>query len=357
MDSRTVQTRAPGERSFATRVVIVVGIVTLALVLLWFLRQVLDILMLGFAALLIATLVRSAVDGLKRFLPLSERIAFALVLLASLGILAGVLWWVVPRLLEQISILVESFPSSLDALQAQVRQLQWGDTLLEQMPNPGELLPNRVSLFSRLTGFASTGFSFLTTLTLVVAVGFYMAAQPDLYRRGLLGLVPPRHRAHIADVMDEIGEMLKQWVRGRGLAMLLDGVITALGLWLLGMPLVLVLTLIEVVMLLVPFVGTLLGAIPAVLVAWATFGTTKAIQVALLYLVIELLETYVVTPLVQHHVVELLPAIVILAAVMLGVVVGPLGVVLATPLVAVGKVLVNRLYVEDVLGAEAAETS
>jgi predicted PurR-regulated permease PerM len=126
------------------------------------------------------------------------------------------------------------------------------------------------------------------------------------------------------------------------------GVATTAGLWLLGVPFALALGVVAFVLDFVPYIGPILSAVPAILVAM-TLGPMEALYVGLLYFGVQSLESYLLTPLVQQRAVQLPPALTILSQVLLGLLLGGFGLALATPLTAVGVVLVRELYVEDVL--------
>jgi predicted PurR-regulated permease PerM len=128
-------------------------------------------------------------------------------------------------------------------------------------------------------------------------------------------------------------------------------VLTGLGLWLVGIPLAWTLGLIAGLLDFVPNIGPLIGFLPAFLLAMA-MGPTKALWVAVVYVLVQTIEGYLVTPLVQKRAVDLPPALTITGQLLMGVLAGPLGVLLATPLLAVGMVLVKILYVEETLGDE-----
>ena len=126
------------------------------------------------------------------------------------------------------------------------------------------------------------------------------------------------------------------------------GILTGLGLWLLGIPLALTLALLAAVLTFVPYVGAFLSAIPALLLGIVQ-GPVTALYVGLLYIAVQFVEGYLITPLVQQETVSLPPALTIGSLVLFGALFGPMGIMLGTPLAAVGIVLVRMAYVEDVL--------
>lgn len=167
--------------------------------------------------------------------------------------------------------------------------------------------------------------------------------------RGLLKLIPLGYRPRAAEVLDESGSTLRAWLLAKLLEMLLIGVLTTLGLWLLGIQLALVLGLIAGLLSFIPNIGPVLAVIPALLLASLEGGRT-VLYVAALYLFIQALESYVFTPWMQQRIVSVPPALTIAVQLLFGLLAGTLGLLLATPLAAVGMVLVRMLYVEDLLG-------
>jgi predicted PurR-regulated permease PerM len=203
-------------------------------------------------------------------------------------------------------------------------------------------------MLSGAAGVFSTTLGFLVDVVVVLFVGFYLAVQPDLYKNGFLRLVPHAGRIRTSEVLDEIALTLRWWLLGRTCAMVAIAVTTALGLWLLSVPLALILGILAGVLNFVPNIGPLISAVPALLLS-LTQSPVLAAYVAALYVGIQFVESYLVTPLVQQHTVSMPPALTITAQVFMGVLFGGLGLLLATPLTAALLVAVHRLYVEDVL--------
>jgi predicted PurR-regulated permease PerM len=198
----------------------------------------------------------------------------------------------------------------------------------------------------------STTLGALVNIAVVLFMGVYMAINPGWYRRGVLRLISPPRRARAREILDAIGHTLRWWLFGRAVGMTIVGIMTTLGLWLLGVPFAAGLGVLAGLLDFVPFAGPILAAAPGVLVALSD-GTIQVIYVLLLYFSIQLLEGYVLTPLIELRSVHLPPALTIGAQVLLGVLVGPIGVAVATPLTAVIVVLIEKLYVEDKLEASA----
>jgi predicted PurR-regulated permease PerM len=311
--------------------------VVVALLLLWYAATV---LLLAFAGILLAILLRALSDWLSARVPVSGRWALALVVVTLLGLLALGAWLLGPRLAEQISQLTQRLPESLQQLQQRVEQYGWAQRAVAQAQSwVADMLPSALSMTLGFVGGA----------VIVGAVGLFLAAQPALYLRGLLRLVPGRARPRAREVLGALGQTLRWWLVGRAVAMVAVWGLTAAGLALLGLPLALSLGLLAGLLTVIPYIGLAVSVAPAVLLALME-GPTLALYVVLLYVGVQTVESYFLTPLVQREVVALPPALTILAVVLFGLLFGFLGLLLATPLAAVAMVLAQRLCAEDALG-------
>src|SRR6202034_2229887 len=137
------------------------------------------------------------------------------------------------------------------------------------------------------------------------------AAQPDLYRRGLIWLFPPASHARAAEIVDGIGEALRLWLVGQLAEMVLIGALTMVAMWIIGVPSSLALGLIACIGEFIPYLGPLLAAIPAILVA-LTKSPQAALWTALAFVIIHQIEGQIISPLIQRHMVSIPPAVMLL---------------------------------------------
>jgi predicted PurR-regulated permease PerM len=200
-----------------------------------------------------------------------------------------------------------------------------------------------------MTRIFSTTFGALAGLLVFLLVGLYLAVEPSLYTEGVIRLVPIAKRARAHEIVQALGHTLRWWLLGRGVSMLMVRLFTAVGLWLIGVPLALTFGLLAALLTFVPYLGPILSAIPPALLA-LTQQPQQELYVILLYSGIQGVESYLLMPLVQERTVSLPPALTITAEVVLGILLGVWGIILATPLVAAMLVLVRMLYVEETLG-------
>jgi predicted PurR-regulated permease PerM len=185
-------------------------------------------------------------------------------------------------------------------------------------------------------------------VVVIVFLGLYMAIDPARYREGLLRLFPPRRRPRINEVLIEVGDTLWAWTLGRLAAMALIAIGSTAGLWMIGIPLPVTLGVIAGLLNSVPNLGPLIASIPPLLFGLQQ-GGNAALYVAAFYLALQVIESYLITPLIDQQQVRLPPALTLAAQLLLGMLAGFMGLLLATPLVAAAHVLVRELYVKDML--------
>ncbi|MRX52263.1 AI-2E family transporter [Paracoccus sp. S-4012] len=305
------------------------------------------VLLLTFGGVLLAVLFRHLAVALSRNSPLSTGGALAVVLVGLAAILVLAVVLIGPQFMAQLELLVRSLPAGIERIERALEGRAWGRFLLERVPSNDERPAWNV--FGTITGTVSTIGGVIANAVVLLTVAIFLASDPDLYRRGILHLVPFDKRARVAEVLDTLGMSLWHWLLGQGLAMAAVAVMSGVGLWLIGVPMALSLGLIAGLLDFIPYLGPWLGAAPAVLIALGQ-GPTEAIYTALLFLVIQQLEGNVLMPLIQKRASALPPAFTIVAVIAFGVLFGFMGVLLATPLLLMLIVLVRMLYVEDVLG-------
>lgn len=323
--------------AFARRVLFV-ALVVAAGVVAW---RLIDLFVLMFGAVLVATALRMLASHLERPLRVPPRASVPLAVLLVLAAIGVVIWGVGDPLAEQLRSLVDRVPASIETVLAWLRSHRVGQALLDAWDAARE----DASPWSRLLGFAGLTLGALGSVALMLIAGIYIAIDPELYRRGALSLLPPAQRPPVADALAASGDGLRRWLRGQALSMLFVGTTTTLGLWWLGIPLPLAVGLVAGLLAFIPFVGAIAGGLLAVLLAFME-GPRAAAHVALLCLAIQQVENHIVAPLVQKWAVELPPVLGLVAAIVFGVLFGLMGVFLAAPMMVVAMTLVQKLYVE-----------
>jgi len=309
-----------------------------------------ELVFVGFFAVLVAAFLSIFVDRLERF-NAPRTVAVMTIVVATLGLLLGAWMLTWPTLQQQAAVIREQLPQALTeiAVWIQSRYDMATGELINAEPQFWEQLRARAG--EELAGLVGGALPLLNTvvgavasLLVVIIAGVYLAVEPQLYIDGASRLVPPEHRPRVAETLRAIGASLRRWMLGTVINMIAVGVLTTLGLWLLGVPTALGLGLIAALLEFVPIIGPILSAVPAIAVALIV-SPTQALYVLILYVAVQQIESNVLTPLVMKGAVRLPPALTMLFQAVMFVLFGFLGLLLAVPLLAVVIVAVESLYV------------
>lgn len=319
-------------------------------VLLFLIWQMASSLLIVFAGVLFAALLDAAARALAPIVPLGRPWRLTLVLLLLGALLGFGLAWGAGKLPEQTRLLLNVMDTQLDILREHL--LSYGVDLLG--PEWGRdfaqwLLSNQGRFLSHAHFLLGGASSLLTGALVIVFLGILFAFDPSGNRESLVMLVKPSYRARTRAVMDEMGSVLRLWFVGQLIRIILMTMFVWLALYWIGLPGPFVLGLQAGLSNFIPYLGPIVAAIPVALVAMP-HGVSLLIWAVVVYTIIQSIEGYVIGPLIQRHAVETPPAFTLVAIVLLGGLFGVIGIALAMPLVAVGRVAIIRFYVEDYLG-------
>lgn len=378
--------KSPTTRRDARRIAIAAAVVVAVVILLYVAKLAASVLLMAFAAALLATLLSSLALPIARFTGLGRKssIIAVLFLLVIGGVGLGAL--VVPSFSREIDELAKTLPEQTKRIEGQILQYRWGRLLLDRTSGQedeakkqpvvaddhgevvvatshpttqeGERLTKTVQaaaepLMDGAGLFAAGAVNGVLGVVIVLAAGIYLALEPNLYRHGLLALFPRARRPVIDQTLGAIHYTLHWWLIGQAITMLVIGVLTGVGLWLIGVRLWLTFAILAGLFNFVPNFGPLVSFTPAILFSLADpDGGHKVIWITLLYIVAQTFEGYILTPMVQKKAVDTPPALLILFQVLAGLLLGGLGLMLAAPLLAAIVVAVKMLYVREVIGDE-----
>jgi predicted PurR-regulated permease PerM len=350
MDSTTVDsgTRAghPDRSSFTRRVIIALSLAAL----LYFIWVVKDAFLLLFAGIVMATIFVRLSDFIRRWTGAGRMLALWVVVLLGLGVLTGLGFFLFPKVNAEAARINEALPG----IQQSLQESRFGSMLLDRVKEGGGNL-QWGNLFSQVTGIASGVFNFFTSIFLILFITLFLAANPEWYVNGIIDSFPKRRRKRIREVMEKAGEALWHWLIAQAFAMAIIAVLSTIGLLIVGARFAIVLGLLAGLFQFIPFVGPILWAVPASLLALAQ-GPAMALKVLAVYAAIQALEGNVITPMVQKHEASVPPVIILLSTVTFGVFFGPMGLILATPLTVVCLVFYQMLYRQDALGDNVPST-
>lgn len=311
-------------------------------------------LLLVFAGVLLAVVLDVATEALKKVLPIHRMLRLLFVSITGGLLLSAAFAWGGMRLLGEARSLAEIAWQQLGELDGWLRELGLVDdgdargaenngasTIQNLLPAPEQLFGHAQSTVRMATGvFSNT--------VIIVFLAIFFAASPADYREGFLKLLAVGRRPRVREVLIETGHTLRWWLLGQLVTMALVAVSIGLMLYLVGIPNAILLGLLAGALNFIPFLGPILAAIPVLLAALPE-GSATVILIMSLFILIESVEGYLISPIIQKKAVYLPPAWSLAALVGFGVLFGGLGVALATPLLAVARILTLRLYVEDVL--------
>jgi predicted PurR-regulated permease PerM len=333
----------------AKATLLVIGMWALANAL-WLAR---DVLFITFFALLVASFLSIFVEPLHRR-GISRAISAPLVLLTMFMILGLIFVLAWPTLRAQFGVIQQQLPPAVDGIQDWMdRQIAaiMGSLGATEGEVRRELRTRMTSELGSLVGGAvpllNTAIGALSGLALVVVSGMFIAISPRTYMRGLIVLVPRSRRKRAGEVLPQAGVAMVQWMKGTAIGMVVVGVVSAVGLSLIGVPAAIALGIIAGLLEFIPYIGPALSFVPATVVALAV-SPEMALWVIGLYAVVQGLESNVLMPLLMKQMVKLPPALTLLFQTLMATLFGFLGLVLAVPILASAKILVEELYVEGV---------
>jgi predicted PurR-regulated permease PerM len=330
-----------------------------SIILLRFLQNIVEILLLLFAAITIAEAMRPAVCWMRRY-HIPRWLGVLLIYLLGLGFLTGLTYLMIQPLIEQLTSLITQFPSYMQNLEHLIRS---AEGMLSGLPG-GATLPSSIgglleSLLSFLVSIPRVIITILAGIVIVLVMALFWLAYTDGLRDFFLRLFPPRLRGPGVDILDDMGNRLGGYVRGVLIDMFAVGALATLASWLIGLPYPLLLGVFAGLTEFIPLIGPFIGAFPAVLLGFLISPLTGVLA-ALAYLVIQQLENHTLVPLVMNRVVKLSPLVTLIAVTLGAFLQGLLGALLAVPFAAVAQVFIVRVlapWIRHTTGAEAEEAA
>ncbi|MGI6458315.1 MAG: AI-2E family transporter [bacterium] len=312
-----------------------------------------DILLIIFGGVIFGLILEWCANGIRYYTKIPYSLSLLCVVLLLLGGCVLSVFLFAPAVREQFQTVTEQIPQVLAQVQNWVRSNSITKSLWGELNTQDDwveyISQNTSSLMKDVTNIFTFTFSTLVAFIVIFIAGVYIAYEPDFYRTGLIKLVPIPYRSRAHEILDRIHFTLQWWIIGQIISVLFIGIATALGLWLIGIPLAVLLGLFSALMTFIPFVGPALSALPPLLIA-VTMSMSKVFWVIVLYVIIQNMQDYLITIPIHRRNLKLPPILIIFFQFFLASAIGFLGVLLAIPLVAVIVVLVQMIYIEDILG-------
>ena len=306
-----------------------------------------DVLLLVFAAILIAIALRGSASSLSRRSGLSLNASVAIIGLLLLAICGASIWYWGWHMIDRADNLADQLRSNFQSLRDLVESTSWGKALVEDL-SKSRVFSAGQSVAGNIAGMAFSTFGTAGSVLIVVVTAIYLSVDPMLYVNGFVRLSPVDYRPRLREILFTIRHALAWWLLGRAIDMAAVFMVTYAGLWLLDMPAALPLAVVAAILNFVPYIGAFAGAAPAVLVALSQ-SPTEALWVVALFTGIQLAEGYILSPMIQKRTVSLPPVLTILSQTVFGALFGLFAIILAPALAVACMIIVRMAYVEDVL--------
>jgi predicted PurR-regulated permease PerM len=326
-------------------------------------------LFLIFAGVLLGVALNAMTQLLGRAIPIPHALRLAIVCLLLASLFSGVVFLGGSTIAQQATVLSNTIKSQLVNVKAFLERhgvdtgfLDLGNSPAAataataadapaspgaELAKPGPSLPSASTIASSGGAIVTQTFKLLIgtvgavgNFFIVLFLGLSFAAQPSVYRKGLLTIAPAKHRPIITTVVDRIGETLERWLIAQMVTMLAVFLVTWIGLALIGIQSSFILGIQAGLLAFVPTVGAIVAGVIVVLASLAS-GWVAAASAFALFLGVHAMESYVLTPIIQRQALDIPPATLFAFQILLGVVFGIWGLALALPLMAIVKVVLD----------------
>lgn len=336
---------------------LVQAVITVAVLLFtWLIIGNSKIFLVAFGGILIAVMFSGSTRWLAKKTNITAKVWLPISMLAPVLLLGLLMTYAAPKISTQANELVDRMPEALEFVRGQFTEFssigKFNDNL-DKITNYDPKMSTVMNAVSSLLSSTINGFgNFIFAIILAV----FLSINPKWYVNGGLSLVPLQHKNKARDLLKRCETALAGWLLAKLASMVMVGLFTTVGLWALGIDLALILGIIAALLSFIPNLGPLLAFIPAGLVSILT-GIDTLLYVSILYVGVQTIESYVLTPILQAEIASLPPALVLLVQVLLASMVGMAGVLLAAPLTVLLIVITNQLYVKRLQGYKEQDSS
>lgn len=345
-----------------------IGIVLFAAMLL-FAWSFATTLFLIFAGMLLGVALNALSNLLGRLFNLPHALRLAIVCLALAGVLSGIVFLGGSTIAQQATVLSNTIKSQLVTVKAFLEKNGIDTSYLDfgsqnaapadssnsatpsaapthNLPSAGALASSGGAIVSQTLKVLLGTVSAVGNFFIVLFLGLAFAAQPSVYRIGLLFMAPIKHRPRATVIVDRIGDTLERWLIAQILTMAAVFLVTWIGLAIIGIDSSFILGIQAGLLAFIPTVGAIIAGVIVVLASLAS-GWIAALSAFILFLGVHALESYVLTPIIQRQALDIPPATLFAFQILLGVVFGIWGLALALPLMAIAKVMIDHFKAED----------
>jgi predicted PurR-regulated permease PerM len=327
---------------FHNKVWITVGIFALVFTLFLILKSTFNVFLLILAGTVIAVFFRGLSNFILNKTKWKEGICIAISIIGSFIVIVTLIYLIGSRVESQIAELSKTLPKTIENVKVQLKDSPFGAKIMEKISSEESI--KKMQEFA--SQFFQSTFGIFGDIYVILFIGIFFTISPKTYLSGIIQLVPKKGKPKANEVLNKLGVQLLNWLKGKLFSMLIVFILTAIGLAIIGIPLWLVLALIAGLISFIPNFGPLIALLPAVLIALMEGPVTAAI-VAGLYVFIQFVESNFITTLVQKKLLNMPPALIIIAQLLMRALIGGWGLVLATPVTVIIIVIVQELYVNN----------
>lgn len=314
------------------------------------------IFLVAFGGILIAVMFSGSARWLAKKTNITAKVWLPISMLAPVLLLGLLMTYAAPKISTQANELVDRMPEALEFVRGQFTEFSSIGKLNDNLDKITNYDPKMSTVMNAVSSLLSSTINGFGNFIFAIILAIFLSINPNWYVNGGLSLVPLQHKNKAQDLLKRCETALAGWLLAKLASMVMVGLFTTVGLWALGIDLALILGIIAALLSFIPNLGPLLAFIPAGLVSILT-GIDTLLYVSILYVGVQTIESYVLTPILQAEIASLPPALVLLVQVLLASMVGMAGVLLAAPLTVLLIVITNQLYVKRLQGYKEQDSS
>jgi predicted PurR-regulated permease PerM len=329
------------ELSYTLKVWQTTAIVCLSLIIILILRVAFNILLMALAGVLIAVYFHGVAGLITAKTRIHRKPALFISIVGTIVLLVFMSWFVGSKMQRQVAELSNTLPQTIKVARTKIANTPVGAKVIEYTSGD-----NSQKLVDTVTTFFSTSFGALGDLYIILFLGIFFTADPGIYKNGILFLFPSRMKSAGTNILKRIESALKGWLKSILVSIILITILVALGLSFIGLPATMVLGLITGILEIIPNFGPVIAMIPGVLLA-LTISTKTALIVAVIYIACQTIVGNIALPLLQNKIIHIPPALTLLSQLIMGILSGLLGIILAVPLLAILIIVIDELYVKE----------
>ena len=301
-----------------------------------------DPLLLIFGGVVFAAMLDGGTRLLGRVLPIGRGWRLLIVTLAALAFLVGTVWLAGVQLTAQAAALRDTVALQVNRLVEMAAAYGLGTDMVE----PQQVIEQVMGSMGVLTSAVSSALGAITSLVMIIVIGLFIAVEPRLYERGIAWMMPVESRGRFYRTSDRMGHTLRRLMAGRLLGMAVEGVGTWLLLMIGGVPMAALLGLLTGILAFLPNIGAIISGVLIVLIGFSV-GPETGLWAIAVYVIVQVVDGYLIVPYVARKTVDLAPALVLGAQLVFGALFGLLGLALADPIVAMIKAALDQKSVDD----------